>query len=117
MSYRGFPHASTGVSPYKLLRGHDMPLPWTFPQGAQVILPDLEPVELQAYMGQLGWNLEKWHDFAIREMAKQQERNKRDFDRRHQGGEKFTFKIGDMVFMQLPKEKQNKLQSVYEGPY
>lgn len=32
MAYRGFPHALTRISPYKLIKGYDMPLPWELPE-------------------------------------------------------------------------------------
>lgn len=115
MAYRGFPHASTGISPYKLTRGHDMTLPWEFPADTPVVLPDLDPDVLQLYAAQLCRHLKGWHEHAIAAMTKTQERKKNDFNARHLIGSAYEFAMGEWVYVRTRKNRKNKLSPDYQA--
>lgn len=94
-----------------------MSLPWTFPPGQQLLLPDLEPEVLQTYTQQFGRKLEGCHQEAVLAMQKVQARNKADFDKRHSVGLVHRFSVGDWVFVRSPLGRKNKLLPDFHGPY
>lgn len=117
MAYRGLPHLSTRISPYKMLHGREMALPLTFPEGKPAILQDADPEYLALYMQQLSRNLDSWHAFAKEVMGKAQQRNKDDYAKRHAKGEKYEFGEDQWVYVQTPFNRKNKLSPAYQGPY
>lgn len=106
IAYRGFPHASTQQSPYKLLRGTAIRLPWPFPALERMFLPDGDPEQLTEYMLRLGVILEEWYAVAT---EKTQAVSIRDMRGQTAVDAKYRFEVGDEVYVETLVELSSSI--------
>ncbi|EYC16809.1 hypothetical protein Y032_0032g2506 [Ancylostoma ceylanicum] len=117
-AYNVSPHEATGESPFFLLHGFDPVLPATTAPGGFV---KRYQVDLDDYKVELARGMEViWEEVRAKNES-YRERMKRYYDTKHNVDATKLPKVGERVFMRLPREKQSskhpKLTVEWDGPY
>ena len=113
MAYRSAVQDSTGVSPYSMLYGDDMPVPldWVFKPPKNV------PQDKILYVRELRSKINSAYDHARRCLLSAIARQKRNYDR---GVRNITFKVGEFVMCHDKTKKVGRnpaLRPRWRGPY
>ena len=111
-AYRATPHDSTGLSPFKMLFGHEVTLPidLQFDVGLRDRFPEC-PVE---YVEWLRQTLYLGHDLAREKLKVAAERQKKGYQ---ETCREVSFKRGDWVWKIDPLKRVGKLHVKNLGPY
>ena len=115
MAYRSSPHASTKISPNKMVFGREIVLPIQ----AYIGRPKLEDdEETEDYVGVLQQRLEKIHDLARDNLKQASEYQKKYYDTGAK--KKKRYSAGQLVWLHDPTRKVgvcSKLINKWKGPY
>ena len=113
MAYRHTPGAGTQYSPYYLLFGREMTLPFD----TSVLPKPTLPSTVQTYLNQLIDTLKVSQAVATENQKEAQAKNKKYYDKK---AAEPSFKAGDKVLLQnprIPVGLSKKLVPKFEGPY
>jgi len=113
MAYRSAVQESTGVSPYTMLYGDDMPVPldWVFKN------PRNAPEDKILYVKELRGKINSAYEHARKCLLSAIARQKRNYDR---GVRNITFRVGEFVMCHDKTKKIGRnpaLGSKWRGPY
>ena len=113
MAYRTAVHESTGLTPVKLMMGHELRIPLDLLYG---LPPDGTESCVTDYGKELSERLERAHTFARERLAISNERMKNQYDVNPTSA---SFKRGDNVWLHTPQRKKGlspKLARNWKGP-
>jgi hypothetical protein len=106
-TYNTTPHSTTGLTPFELIYGRKADLP-------SAVRREPQPMyNFEDYVSELRFRLQASHAIARQSIKTKKEISKRYYDK---NAKPVQFNVGDLVLLKKVN-KENKLSSLYEGPY